>query len=475
MKPFLLFLTVAFISLSAKGQITFKKIIPSDQWKFGCSIIQTFDEGYAVCGLTPNDYTQPQLFGYFVKTDKYGDTLWTKKYLYGPHTYESVFKQTADSGFIICGTIQSLTHDDLYLIRTNSTGDTIWTKKFMGRTGYAIEVTPDQGYIIAGRFYDYCMILKIDSSGNEVWEKFFHPMGMTSSASFATAICNTNDNGYIVTGNCDNPPAYFDSRYIFLIKLDNMGDSIWGKIYQHVYLQQVFSIVQTDDNGYVLGGYLDSLGNYLNSHGYIIRTNDIGDTTWTYASTFNNGNQFRSVHKALSGGFIAGGGETSGYSGDILLEMISSTGELEWRKTFADTSYDGARSVRSTTDGGIILCSNIFTSTTWDYDIVIIKTDSNGVLTGLNNNFKKEPNRLSIFPNPCSFFTHLTFELLDNVLVEIDLLDNFGKVIKTVLRENVSAGKHQLLVDLNNLSEGIYYFRLNCKEGVTIQKIIVIR
>lgn len=225
MRPIIIFLTVAFISISATGQITFKKIIPSDQWKFGCSIIQTYDEGYAVCGLTPNDYTQPQLFGYLVKTDKY-------------------------------------------------------------------------------------------------------------------------------------------------------GDSIWGKIYQHVYFQQAYSIVQIDDNGYVLGGFLDSLGNSLNSHGYIIRTNDIGDTVWTYASSFNNENHFRSVHKALSGGFIAGGGETSDYIGNILLEKISSSGELEWRKTFADTSYDGARSVRSTTDGGIILCSNITPNFPGDRKIVIIKMRS---------------------------------------------------------------------------------------------------
>ncbi len=131
-------------------------------------------------------------------------------------------QQTADGGFIVGGATASNNGDvtgnhglnDCWILRLNSGGDLIWQKSFGGSSNdiaYAIQETADGGFIFAGISYsndgdvsghhgsssssDY-WVVKLDSSGNLIWQK---SLGGSDDDN-AYSLQQTIDDGFIVAG-----------------------------------------------------------------------------------------------------------------------------------------------------------------------------------------------------------------------------------------------------------------------------------
>lgn len=117
------------------------------------SVQETSDRGYIIAGYTTLGYRNTDV--YLIKVSKYGQLLWEK--IYGGMKGDkgiSVY-ETSDSGFIITGYTASFGPGsyNVYLIKTNKSGDTLWTKAFGGVSydeGKSVLQTIDGGYIIAG-------------------------------------------------------------------------------------------------------------------------------------------------------------------------------------------------------------------------------------------------------------------------------------------------------------------------------------
>jgi len=142
----------------------------------GTSAQPTTDGGYIIAG-------HAQSFGagywdiYLIKTDASGDTLWTRTFGGASGDCANSVQQTADGGYIIAGHTQSFGAGnwDVWLIKTDAYGDTLWTRT-LGDTsddgGRSVRQTADGGYIATGWTgsfvaddYDVYLI-KLDSLGN---------------------------------------------------------------------------------------------------------------------------------------------------------------------------------------------------------------------------------------------------------------------------------------------------------------------
>jgi hypothetical protein len=63
-------------------------------------------------------------------------------------------------------------------------------------------------------------------------------------------------------------------------------------------------------------------------------------------------------------------------SNDALVIKCDSAGKQQWLKTFGSTSYDDARSVRQTSDGGYVVCGTTYPVSS--YDFYLVKIDASG-------------------------------------------------------------------------------------------------
>ncbi len=151
------------------------------------TIQSTSGNGFITAGgldsLTVNG--PKHLNGYIMKFDENGDALWSKSYGgTGNQDFHSLQK-TDDGGYITCGENNpDLSNPPpfgfygLYLVRMDASGDTLWTKFYPGgQQGYhdmigrSVYQTADGGFITCGTQYDstdhgYVFVIKTDGDGN---------------------------------------------------------------------------------------------------------------------------------------------------------------------------------------------------------------------------------------------------------------------------------------------------------------------
>lgn len=240
------------------------------------SVHQTHDGGYIITGGTMS-YAVNAKDIYLIKTDSNGDTLWTKTF--GGIYYFSEgreVQQTADSGYIIAGYTRKYagTNDyDIYIIKTDKNGDTLWTRIYGGSQwdlANSVKETMDGNYIIAAQtkssgtgMYDV-WIIKLNPDGDTLWTKTFGGV----NDDWAKYIQETQDTNYIIAGCTESYGA--GGVDIWIIKIDRDGNLLWTKTIGGVNNDWGNCVQYTVDGGYIITGRTESFG-AGNSDAYLIK------------------------------------------------------------------------------------------------------------------------------------------------------------------------------------------------------------
>ncbi|HRC32667.1 MAG TPA: T9SS type A sorting domain-containing protein [Bacteroidia bacterium] len=376
MKAIIILLFIFIHSLNIDAQIVFEKVYSLNAVGSGMAVRQTTDGGFIFCGigyslLGGNDH---EIF--LVKTDSIGDTLWTRDFgtafLYDRgHCVE----QTIDGGYILTGMTMDSNYMDVetFLIKTDAYGDTIWTKRYKAPNdmyGNSVVQTPDGGFVIAGRAHGI-FALKTNSFGDLLWMKIFQGFFLDD----CYCCVNTKDGGLMLTG-CIYEVGSGD--YLpFLLKLDSLGNKLWAKTYNGPKWQLSHYVQQTQDGGFILtGSSRDSLSA---SYQFLLKTDSIGNISW--AKQFDVSEPWKmgtAVQQTFDGGYIIATGSPIYHvgNGDGCLLKTDSVGQLLWSKTYDVTLGEYFSDVRQTSDSGFIIIG--FTSYSIVTGMCLIKTDQFG-------------------------------------------------------------------------------------------------
>ncbi len=114
------------------------------------------------------------------------------------------------------------------------------------------------GYIMIGGYSSTGIsnaryIAQLDQNGELIWIKNFVEGSEWNVIEDGKFVTETNDGNLIVAvGGIVNSAA----KEIHLFKLDQNGNELWHREYENDTIKLIRHIVQTEDNGFVLAGYL---------------------------------------------------------------------------------------------------------------------------------------------------------------------------------------------------------------------------
>ncbi len=234
LKSFKLILPIAIVLLyfnkSLNAQVTFERY-----YDVGSSDMKEDLMGNFVFAGEYIDWTKP---GFpsdvsLYKTDNFGVVKWSKKIGNGTDKYSGRdMAVSSDNGYVVLGT-KTFSPDvsDLSLVKTNSSGVLQWAKVFstpIADEGQWIIPTKDNGFALLGvskqKTSDLggrVIVIKTDNNGDLAWNKVY---------SFPEEVCpsaieQTSDNGYIITGIygplvASAAPPNYCSGSVMIIKID---------------------------------------------------------------------------------------------------------------------------------------------------------------------------------------------------------------------------------------------------------------
>ena len=424
------------IKYDRNGECEWGRCIGSGYEENITTIIETTDGGYAVGGYfessridlgnnksISNHGGSYSSDGMVIKYNRDGECEWGQS-IGGTSDYEKVNSiiETSDGGYLVGGEYYSNEIDlgnnksisnnggysnyDGMLIKYSNTGECEWGKSVGGRNyDYIKSVTEafDGGYLVVGGFQGTIdlgngqsisnhggndgMVIKYSKEGECEWGQ---SIGGTGTYEQITNITNTSDGGYLVGGYFEssidlennqsiNTNGYYDVM-IIKIKEEYISDEIvkWGKSLGDIGHEQINSITETTDGGYLVGGYFESsridlgnnksISNHGGNDGMLIKYSKEGECEWGQSIGGTSFDSITSIIETKNGGYVVVGDfssssidlgnnqsiNTHGYSDGMLIKY-SNTGECEWAKSIGGEFNDNITSVFETLDGGFLV------------------------------------------------------------------------------------------------------------------------
>lgn len=519
MKPsiilFALFLCL-FTAHSQDPAIIWQNTIGGSDTDFSTVFEATVDGGYILGGYSTSNISgdktensNGQIDIWLVKIDGSGNILWQNTIGGAGDDFLISLKQTTDGGYIMgAGSDSNISGDktensrgglDYWIIKLNASGNITWQKTYGGGQPefdvYVVE-TADGGYF-AGGYSDSDVsgdktdptngqrdywALKLDEKGNIVWQNSIGG----NLVDRPQAAFQTNDGGFIMAGfsnstiSGDKTENNYGVTDYWIVKLDDTGTVEWENTIGGNDSDVLRDVIQTSDNGYLLGGYSksnisgdkteNSQGDYdfwmlkLDSSGSILWQNTIGGSGIDYP---------RDVKQLMDGSYIIGGWSNSNISGDktensnggydYWLVKLNSSGNVISQNSIGGSADESGSYIIENADGTFTMFCSSDSNISGDKsensrgldDYWVFKTTA-AILGISKNNFSKT---LIAYPNPTTGkFT-------------INLGESFSETnitITNILGQVVSSSTYKNLQDLDvdiHGAAGIYLATIQTIEG----------
>jgi hypothetical protein len=227
-------------------------------------------------------------------------------------------------------------------------------------------------------------VIKFSSEGEMLWNKVY---GGTDDDR-GQKIIATNDGGFAILGfsKSDDGDVSINNGFhdYWVAKLSASGDIEWEKSFGYPGSDQGLSLIQTEDGGYFLVGFLDvtasngegndppgsgkTAGKAQNTlHGvgefWGIKLDASGNKEWSHYYGGTNNDRSFGVLQTDDGGFImVGHSESDDFditdpqgSYDVWVVRIDNIGNMLWQKNFGGSGIEIGYSITATQDGNFIV------------------------------------------------------------------------------------------------------------------------
>lgn len=299
--------------------------------------------------------------------------------------------ECSDGGFLVGGSTKSYGagNSDIYIIKLNASANIEWINTYGWQHKDLIRSITEvyDGYVIVGDAWDFgnslldIHILKIDFSGNFIWDKQYGS--------------NNRDNGFDIINLIDGNLAILGysrgtdpAGDIVLLKTDMEGNKIWEKQYGTQYDDYGIEVVQdTNENIFIIGtkaGFYDDVySTYFNVHDadiFLMCLDSEGNEIWQNAYGGDGHDFGYSLTLSKNSIYICGSTQSEGNGNfDMLLLKTDRLGNKLWSKTYGGSEYDYGISMTNNQEGGLYLLGTTKSfGQNQSADFYLIKADTSG-------------------------------------------------------------------------------------------------
>ncbi len=313
------------------------------------------------------------------------------------------------------------TNNDILLIKTDTSGNELWKKK-IGITGWdeaALSIdTLNEKLIIAGNKYPHNtsgtngFVMYLDTAGNTIWQKT-----VITNGGYGGCIAKRLKDGNVLIFSRIKKYSVGSNDFYKLQceKIDINNNTIWSKEYFPLGESNPYSAIENNDGNIIICGQRAFTDNTLS--GTVYEINQSGDSLHyrEYRILAHSQNYFRDVVQAPDNGYC--------FAGFV-------------------TPMNG--------DGGT-------------QDIWLLKVDSNlfcesatACITGINS-FSQKDQGMKLYPNPASNELYFLLEQENVSTITVDIFDVQGhQMIHSVLTNSTEPHKF----DVKAFADGVYFYRV---------------
>ncbi|GAA4462906.1 lipoprotein [Nemorincola caseinilytica] len=300
-------------------------------------------------------------------------------------------QRTPDGGIVVSGTHASTAPVmptgrngyNVYVARLSATGTLMWQRDHGGPEsdyGYAVRNTTDGGFVVCGSSNSSAgdltgnmggfdmWILKLSATGDIEWQTI---AGGTDNE-YGYDIQQTADSGYIVAGRTSSADGHVTENKggydMWLVKLSKTGAIQWQHTYGGTYDDNLMSVIQTADGGYIIAGDTYSTDHDMtDNHGFedmwVAKISATGDMVWKRCYGGTTADYAQAIRATPDNCYIVAGGSNSTNGdlttkvggGDMWVLKLSATGDILWQKCYGSTMDDGANGIEVASDSGFIV------------------------------------------------------------------------------------------------------------------------
>jgi photosystem II stability/assembly factor-like uncharacterized protein len=190
-----------------------------------------------------------------------------------------------------------------------------------------------------------------------------------------------------------------------------------------------------------------------------------GGLTWVgqqipYYNLFFGGHSKLSIINIDSLWFVGGYKYLNGFYYGIIYKTTNSGNN--WGYQIPDTSFH---------IGGFYKINFVNKNIGWAYSSELVQSEVHTIVggsdttfyTGVSNNIKSVPKDYVLFqnyPNPFNSMTNVKVQMSKQGFAEIKVYDISGKLIKSLLNQNLYSGEHKVSFNAIDLTSGVYLYTL---------------
>ena len=335
-------------------------------------------------------------------------------------------------------------------------------------------------------------VIKMDSSGNKVWDNVYGGTGVEGGTwgHYYFCLLGVEGSNFILSGTSDSPPSIDITDTcrglddIWVIKIDSLGQRIWDRRYGGNFDDSSERIIKSPDSGYIICGNTSSAqGLDVSDSGkggsdcWIIKLDSMGNKQWDKRFGGNRNEVGIWIENAPGGGYWISCSTNSDSSfdvsenpygtGDYWLLKIDSIGNKLFDKRFGGPGLNTFPRFVILPDSSIMLCGNATYGTSavktdpgygdWDIWCIHFKYEDTLSSTGIINPATIKMD-ISVHPNPAK--DELVISVKQEPADQGDFI-LFNATGQKMINIPLPAGRKRISVNVTSLVNGMYSWRVS--------------